>query len=119
MGLAPTKTQVFVLVENAMVDGAATGALQAPSLTSSSGQRPVNDTNAAPMVPAARALTNTTSYLGSDVGVVKVKEGLGRNDRWLCGRHMGLSGFAGTKKGPCSHWWCATQHPPLCPAHNG
>ena len=56
-----------------MVDGAATGALQAPSVASSSGQRTANDTNAAPMVPAAPALaegalTNTTSHLDSDVG---------------------------------------------------
>ena len=38
-----------------MVDGAATGALQAPSLASSSGQRPANDTNAGPVVPATPA----------------------------------------------------------------
>ena len=39
-------TKVFVLVENAMVDGAATGALQAPSLAANSGQGPVDDTDA-------------------------------------------------------------------------
>ena len=104
-GLAPRKTQVFVLVENAMVDAAATGALQAPPLASSSGQGPVNDTNAGPVVPAAAALaewapTNTTPPLAAMWGVVEVKEGLGRTDRWLCGRHMGLGGSAGTKKVP-------------------
>ena len=49
------KTQVFVLVENAMVDGAATSALQAPFLASSSGQRPVHDANVGPVVPATPA----------------------------------------------------------------
>ena len=38
-----------------MVDGVATGALQAPSLASSSGQRSVNDTNAGPVIPATPA----------------------------------------------------------------
>ena len=33
-GLAPAKNQVSVQVENAMVDGTATGALQVPSLAS-------------------------------------------------------------------------------------
>ena len=47
--------QVFVLVENAMVSGAATSALQAPSLASSSGLGPANDTNAGPVVPATPA----------------------------------------------------------------
>ena len=37
----PEKNPGFVLVENAMGGAAATGALQAPSLASSSGQRPV------------------------------------------------------------------------------
>ena len=50
--LGAKNTQVFVLVENAMVDGAATSALQAPSLASSSGQRPGNDTNAGPVAPS-------------------------------------------------------------------
>ena len=35
-----------------MGDAAATGALQDPSLASSSGQRPANGTNALPVVPA-------------------------------------------------------------------
>ena len=86
-----------------MVDGAATGALQAPSMAPSSGLGPANDTNAAPTVPAASALaevalTNTTSHLGSDVGSGRGQRGLGRTDRWLCGRHMGLGGSAGNKK---------------------
>ena len=104
---SPEKNPGFYLslVENAMVDAAATGALRAPSLASSSGQGPVNDTNAGPVVPAAAALaegapTNTTSPLAAMWGVVEVKEGLGRTDRWLCGRHMGLGGSAGTKKVP-------------------
>jgi hypothetical protein len=88
-----------------MVDGAATGALQAPSVASSSGRRPANGTNAAPMVPAAPALaegalTNTTSHLGSDAGSGRGQRGARRTDRWLCGRHMGLSGSAGAKKVP-------------------
>ena len=73
--LAPRreKNPGFVLVENAMVDGAATGALQAPLVAPSSGLGPTNDTNAAPMVPAAPALAegalaNTTCHLGSDAG---------------------------------------------------
>ena len=83
-----------------MVDGAATPELQAPSLASSSGLGPANDTNAATTGPAAPALaegapTTTTSPLAALWGVVEVKGGLGRADRWLCGRHMGLGGSAG------------------------
>ena len=50
------KTQVCVLVENAMGDAAATGALHTPLVASSSGQRPANDTNASPVVPAIPTL---------------------------------------------------------------
>ena len=38
-----------------MVDAAATGVVQAPSLASSSGQRTANDTNAGPVVTAPPA----------------------------------------------------------------
>ena len=38
-----------------MVDGAAAGALQPPSLASNSGQRSVDDTNTGPVVPATPA----------------------------------------------------------------
>ena len=92
-------TERTILVENAMGDVAATGALQTPSLASSSGLGPANDTNAATTVPAVPALAegalaNTTS-LAAMWGVVEVKEGLGRTNHWVCGRHMGLSGSAG------------------------
>ena len=58
------KNPGFGIVENAMVDAAATGALQAPSLasSSSSGQGPVNDTNAGPVVPTAAALADCEGH---------------------------------------------------------
>ena len=78
-----------------MVDGAATLELQAPSMPPNSGLGPANDTNTAPTGFAALALAEgtpscTTPPLAAMWGVVEVKEGLGRTDRWLCGRHMGL-----------------------------
>ena len=53
--LGANNTQVFVLVENAMVDGAATPELQAPSLASSSGLTLANNTTAGSVVPATTA----------------------------------------------------------------
>ena len=104
-GLAPNKTQVFVLVENAMVDGAATGALQAPSVASAVAWAQRMTRTLPPRYPLllrwprGHSLTPLPT-LAAMRGVVEAKEGLGRTDRWLCGRHMGLSGSAGTKKVP-------------------
>ena len=103
--LGANNTQVFVLVENAMEDAAAPGVLQAPSLASAVAwaQRM---TRALPpryplllRWPRGHSLTPFPT-LAAMRGVVEVKEGLGRTDRWLCGRHMGLSGSVGTKKVP-------------------
>ena len=104
-GLGPHKTQVFVLVENAMVDGAATGALQAPSVASAVAWAQRMTRTLPPRHPLllrwprGHSLTPLPT-LAAMRGVVEAKEGLGRTDRWLCGRHMGLSGSAGTKKVP-------------------
>ena len=101
--LGPTKTQVFVLVENAMVDGAATGALQAPSWASSSGQRPVIDTNAGPVVPATPAPGETSGIVvaASSTAMRKVVEfkemGMGALAN-TCGVGMALKAMADSEK---------------------
>jgi hypothetical protein len=94
-----------VLVENAMVDGAATGALQAPSVAPAVAWAQRMTRTLPPWYPLllrwprGHSLTPLTT-LAAMWGVVEVKEGLGRTNHWLCGRHMGLSGSAGTNKGP-------------------
>ena len=51
-----------------MVDAAATGAWQAPSVAFNSGRGPVNDTNAGPVVPAAAALATGHVFVGEATG---------------------------------------------------
>ena len=104
-GLGPNKTQVFVQVENAMVDGAATGALQVPSLASSSGQRPANDTNAGPGAPATPAPGGSSGTVAATSftamrKVVEFKEmGMGALAS-ACGLGMALKAMADSEKNP-------------------
>ena len=88
-----------------MEDAAATGVLQAPSLASAVAWAQRMTRTLPPRYPLllrwqrGHSLTPLPT-LAAMRGVVEAKEGLGRTDRWLCGRHMGLSGSAGTKKVP-------------------
>ena len=103
--LGTTNTQVFVPVENAMVDGAATGALQAPSVASSSGNRPGNDTNALPVVPAAPAPGEASGSVAAASfttmrKIVEFKEmGMGALAS-TCGLGMALKAMADSEKNP-------------------
>ena len=104
-GLGPHKNQVFVQVENAMVDGAATGALQVPSLASSSGQRPANDTNAGPGAPATPApggssgTVAATSFTAMRKVVEFTEMGMGALAS-ACGLGMALKAMADSEKNP-------------------
>ena len=99
------KNPGFVLVENAMVDGAATGALQAPSVASSSGNRPGNDTNALPAVPAAPAPGEASGTVPAASftamrKIVEFKEmGMGALAS-TCGLGMALKAMADSEKNP-------------------
>ena len=86
-----------------MVVGAATGALQAPSLASSSGQRPVNDTNAGPVVPATPAPGEASGTVAAASftamrKVIEFKEmGIGALAN-TCGLGMALKAMADSEK---------------------
>ena len=88
-----------------MVDGAATGALQAPSLASSSGQRSVNGTNAGPVVPATPAPgeASGTVAAASFTAMRKVVEfkkmGMGALAS-TCGLGMALKATTDSEKNP-------------------
>ena len=90
-----------------MVDGAATGALQAPSVASSSGNRnrPGNDTNALPMVPAAPAPGEASGSVAAASftamrKIVEFKEmGMGALAS-TCGLGMALKAMADSEKNP-------------------
>ena len=88
-----------------MVDGAATGALQAPSLASSGGQRSVNDTNAGLVVPATPAPggASGTVVAASFTAMRKFVEfketGMGALAN-TCGLGMALKAMADSEKNP-------------------
>ena len=88
-----------------MVDAAATAVMQAPSLASSSGQRPANDRNAGPVVPAppapgeASGIVAATSFTAMRK-VVDFKE-MGMGDLAnVCGLGMALKAMADSEKNP-------------------
>ena len=107
-GLGPHKTQVFVLVGNAMVDGAATGALLAPSLASSSGRRFVNDTNGGLVVPATPAPGESSGTVAATCytsftamrKVVELKQMRMGALASACGLGMALKAMADSEKNP-------------------
>ena len=88
-----------------MVDGAATGALQAPSVAPSSGHRPVNGTNALPVVPATPASGEASGTVAAVSftamrKVVEFKEmGMGALAS-TCGLGMALKAMADSEKNP-------------------
>ena len=88
-----------------MVDAAATGALQPPSLASNIGQRAVNDTNAGPVVPATPAPAETSGTVAAASfttmrKVVEFKEmGVGALAN-TCGLCMALKATADSEKNP-------------------
>ena len=88
-----------------MVDGAATGALQAPSVASSSGQGPANGTNALPVVPVTPAPGEASGTVAAASftamrKVVEFKEmGMGALAS-TCGLGMALKAMADSEKNP-------------------
>ena len=88
-----------------MADAAATSALQAPSLASSSGQRSANDTNAGPVVPATPAPGEASGIVAAVSfttmrKVVEFKEmGMGALAN-TCGLGMALKAMADSEKNP-------------------
>ena len=88
-----------------MGDATATGVVQAPSMapTVACAQRMTQTLPPRYLLllrwPKEHSLTSLPT-LAAMWGVVEVKEELGRTDHWLCGRHMGSGGSAGTKKVP-------------------
>ena len=86
-------------------DGAATSALQAPSLAPSSGLGPANDTNAGPVVPATPAPAGPSGTVAAASftamrKVVEFKEmGMGALAN-TCGLGMALKAMADSEKNP-------------------
>ena len=88
-----------------MLDAAATGVLQPPSLASSSGQRTANDTNAGPVVPAPPAPGEASGTVAAASftamrKVVEFKEmGMGALAN-TCGLGMAPKAMADSEKNP-------------------
>ena len=88
-----------------MVDGAATGALQSPSLASSGGQCSVNDTNAGLVVPAtpapggASGTVVATSFTAMRKFVEFKETGMGALAN-TCGMGMASKAMTDSEKNP-------------------